>query len=77
MQNETIKIEMQVDDTGKMKVNVLTDGMPMAHLVLALEKAKDTVMEVFEMACKADGITAHYDRKAKLQKLDFVNAKSF
>lgn len=77
MKHERIIIETQVDDTGKMKVNVLTDGMPMAHLVLALEKAKDTVMEVFEMACKADGITSHYDRKAKLQKLDFKTAKNF
>jgi hypothetical protein len=76
MQNEKITIEMHRDETGKMKVNVLTDGMPMADVLLALDKSHGAVMEVFEIACKAENVTSHYDRKALLQKANFINAKT-
>ena len=77
MQNEKITIEVQVDETGKMKVNVAVDmATTMATLVTALDKAKDAVMEVFEMACKAENATSHYDRKALLQKTKIKSAKT-
>lgn len=59
-----------------MKVNVLTDGMPMADVLLAIDKSHTAVMEVFEIACKAENARSHYDRKALLQKSTFINAKT-
>jgi hypothetical protein len=76
MQNEKITIETHLDETGKMKVNVLTDGMPMADVLLAIDKSHTAVMEVFEIACKAENASSHYDRKALLQKATFKNAKT-
>jgi hypothetical protein len=76
MQNEKITIETHLDETGKMKVNVLTDGMRMADVLLALDKSHGAVMEVFEIACKAENVTSHYQRKALLQKATFKNAKT-
>jgi hypothetical protein len=76
MQNEKITIETHLDETGKMKVNVLTDGMKMADVLLALDKSHGAVMEVFEIACKAENVTSHYQRKALLQKSIFYNAKN-
>ena len=67
---------MHRDETGKMKVNVLTDGMPMADVLLAIDKSHAAVMEVFEIACKAENASSHYDRKALLQKATFLNAKT-
>lgn len=76
MQNEKITIEINRDETGKMKVNVLTDGMPMADVLLAIDKSHGAVMEVFEIACKAENASSHYDRKALLKKATFKNAKT-
>jgi hypothetical protein len=77
MQNEKITIEIHRDETGKIKVNVLTDGMKIADVVTALDKAHGDVMIAFEMACKSEGINNHYDRKAKLQKLTFKTSRTF
>lgn len=67
---------MNRDETGKMKVNVLTDGMPMADVLLAIDKSHTAVMEVFEIACKAENASCHYERKALFQKATFINAKT-
>ncbi len=77
MQNEKITIEIHRDETGKIKVNVLTDmAATMATLVTALDKAKDAVMEAFEEACKLENANSHYDRKALLQKTTFKPSKN-
>jgi hypothetical protein len=76
MQNEKITIEIHRDETGKIKVNVLPDGVQLVDLLQTLDKAHTAVRDSFEMACKADGITSHFDRKALLQKLIFNNEKT-
>ena len=76
MQNEKITIEINHDETGIMKVNVLTDGMPMADVLLAIHKSHEAVMEVFEIGCKAENATSYYDWKALLHKSTFKNAKT-
>jgi hypothetical protein len=50
--------------------------MKMADVLLALDKSHGAVMEVFEIACKAENVTSHYQRKALLQKSIFYNAKN-
>jgi hypothetical protein len=77
MNSTQIQIDFKYSEEGKMLVNVECDQIPMPSVLLALEKAKDHVMEVFEMACKANNANTHYDRKLVLQKTDFKSAKSF
>jgi hypothetical protein len=76
MQNEIITIEIHRDETGKIKVNVLTDGMQMSDLLMALDKAHGAVMSDFEAACINFKVATHHDRKALLQRLNFNNAKA-
>ena len=76
MQNEKITIEIHRDETGKIKVNVLTDGMKMADVIQALDKAHGAVMDTFEAACINFKVATHHDRKALLQRLNFNNAKT-